>query len=104
MYYRSLDGGDLYVGEDGNHRTCIAKADFYIKGISNLHGVVHNDYRINWELKRIYDELEKVVEEKRIPLKIEACSEIITREDSGEWMREIFENFLTVKDLKSGQQ
>jgi len=102
MYYRSLDGGDLYIGEDGNHRTCIAKADFYLKGLSTLHGVVHNDYRIKWELKRVFDELSEVVEARGVALRIEPGSEIIAREDSGEWMREIFENFLIVRDLKKG--
>lgn len=29
MYYQSIDGGDLYIGADGNHRTCIAKFDFF---------------------------------------------------------------------------
>jgi len=32
IYYKSIDGGDLYIGEDGNHRTCIAKALFYLEG------------------------------------------------------------------------
>jgi hypothetical protein len=102
MYFRSIDGGDLYIGEDGNHRTCIAKASFYLEGSSLLHGAILNDYRINWEMKRVYDELVETLRKRGIPWGIEVNSERISREDSGEWMREFFRTFLVVSDLKNG--
>ena len=60
MYYQSINGGDMYVGGDGNHRTAICKAFFYLTGETTIHGVTVTDYRIDNELKkysRIFNKL-----------------------------------------------
>lgn len=100
MYFLSIDGGDLYIGEDGNHRTCISKALFYLDGSSILHGVVLNDYRVNWEFKKAFEELKDFIEKNNLPFMVEAISEIVSREDSGEWMREKFKNYALIHNLK----
>jgi len=104
MYYQSLDGGDLYVGADGNHRTCIAKAAFYLDGSSVLHGVTVDDYRIDWQLKRLYEQIISVVADRRLPYLVEPQSEIVSRDDSGGWMLERLRPSLKIVNVKAGQQ
>ncbi|MBI5327455.1 MAG: conjugal transfer protein TraF [Deltaproteobacteria bacterium] len=104
MYYNSIDGGDLYVGgDDGNHRTCIARAVFYLKGDSVLHGVTVNDYRIDWRLKGIYDQFLQIIGEKKLPYFAEPQSEVVSRDDSGGWMLEKYKTTFKVKGFKRGK-
>ncbi|MBI3755298.1 MAG: conjugal transfer protein TraF [Deltaproteobacteria bacterium] len=103
MYYNSIDGGDLYIGDDGNHRTCIARAVFYLKGDSILHGVTVNDYRIDWRLRDIYDRLLQIIEEKKLSYFVEPQSEVVSRDDSGGWMLEKYKTTFKVKDFKKGK-
>jgi hypothetical protein len=70
------------------------------KVFSVFHGVVLNDYRINWELEKIFSELLDTIEKRKLSLRIEPFREVISREDSAQWMKETFKNFILVKDLR----
>lgn len=100
MYYQSLDGGDLYVADDGNHRTCIAKAHFYLTGQTVLHGVELRDYRVDWELKRLFDEMGRRIAEHRLPYVVSPHSEAVARDDSAGWMLESYEVRIQLLDTR----
>jgi hypothetical protein len=100
MYYLSLDGCDLYIGADGNHRTCIAKADFFLANRNILHGVVIDDYKIDWELKKAYDRIVNLLNDKRLPFVVEPHTTNVSRDDSHGWMVERYEPRIKVRDLK----
>lgn len=99
MYFQSIDGGDLYIGQDGNHRTAIAKAVFYLDGDPSLHGVEVNDYRIDWELKRLYEKLLGIVAKRRLSYQVSPVCKAISRDDTGGWMIEKYETKVKVVDL-----
>lgn len=101
MYYRSIDGGSLYIGDDGNHRTCIARFDFFRNGLTTLHGVTVDDYRIDWEFKKLVEELQSVVEKKRIPVFISVRSEVIERQDTSGWKLDKFKLVADVRDSRN---
>jgi len=100
MYFQSIDGGDLYIGADGNHRTCIAKAVFYLTGETTLHGVTVDDYRVDWRLKEFYDRLNTLITGEMLPYYIEPVTEIISRDDSGGWMLEKYKPTIKLYDIK----
>lgn len=104
MYFQSIDGGKLFIGQDGNHRTAIARASFYFRGEPNLHGVEVNDYQIDWPLKKAYDELSMFIASKRLPYHVEPVTKLIKREDSGGWMVDIYRPMIKVIDTARGQQ
>ena len=103
MYYQSIDGGELYVGGDGNHRTAICKAFFYLTGETTLHGVTATDYRMDNELKNIFDDIKKTIREKRLFIDIDVVSETASRDDSGGWMLEKYNHKLKVMDYKKNK-
>ena len=100
MYYQSIDGGELYVGGDGNHRTAICKAFFYLTGETTLHGVTVTDYRMDNELKGIFDDIMKTIREKRLSVGIDIVSETASRDDSGGWMLEKYTPTIQIQDYK----
>lgn len=91
MYYQSIDGCDLYVAGDGNHRTAIAKAAFFLTGETTLHGITITDYRIDWKLKEIYEELTELIVKKQLPYKADIISETVSRDDTAGWMLEKYD-------------
>lgn len=104
MYYLSLDGGELYVGADGNHRTCIAKADFFLTGRNVLHGVTVDDYRIDWKLKSLHDEIRKLVVDEKLPFTVEVRTEAVSRDDSHGWMLERYKPRIKVIETNSREE
>ena len=103
MYYQSIDGGELYVGEDGNHRTAICKAFFYLTGETTLRGVTVTDYRIDNELKSIFDDIKKTIREKRLSADIDIVTETVSRDDSGGWMLEKYNPKIKIMDYKKNK-
>ena len=100
IYYQSIDGGDLYVGGDGNHRTAIAKAAFFLTGETMLHGVTVTDFRIDWKAKEIYEELTELIVKKRLPYKADIVSETVLRDDTAGWMLEKYDLKIKLFDFK----
>ena len=100
MYYQSIDGGDLYIGGDGNHRTAIAKAAFFLTGETTLHGVTVTDYRIDWKFKEIYEELTELIVKKRLSYKADIISETVLRDDTAGWMLEKYDLKIKLFDFK----
>ena len=100
MYYQSIDGGELYIGGDGNHRTAICKAFFYLTGETTLHGVTVTDYRMNNELKGIFDDIKKTIRKKGLSVDIDIVSETASRDDSGGWMLEKYTPAIQIQDYK----
>ena len=103
MYYQSIDGGELYIGGDGNHRTAICKAFFYLTGETTLHGVTVTDYRMDNELKNIFDDIKKTIRKKGLSVDIDIVSETASRDDSGGWMLEKYNHKLKVMDYKKNK-
>ena len=94
MSYIQIDGGPLYVGADGNHRTCIAKAYFFLKGLSMLHGVTITHHRLDHKAMELHQRLLNRFRSVR------AFRTKVKREDSGGWMREVFETSFEITDRK----
>lgn len=104
MYYQSIDGGELYIADDGNHRTCIAKCAFYLSGNSVLHGITLYDYRIDWELKQIFEDIQSIVTQKRLPYFVSVVSNTVSRDDSGGWMLEKYDIRLKIRNIKKHEE
>lgn len=104
MFFLSLDGGDLYIGDDGNHRTAIAMFEFYYKGVNTIHGVNLDEYKVDWKLKQQYEELIEVVAHKKLPYVIKPYQKCISREDTAGWKVDRFENKLCLRDIRTGKE
>lgn len=104
MHYQSIDGGDLFIGNEGNHRTTIARFDFYKKGITNLHGVFLDDYKIDWEFKKIYDEANTIIREKGLRIYISLNKSIVERQDTVAWKLDKYKLTAKIWDAKKGEE
>ena len=104
MFFLSLDGGDLFIGDDGNHRTAIAMFELYYKRVNTIHGVSLDEYKVDWELKKQYEELVDVVAHKKLPYVIKPCQKCISREDTAGWKMDRFENKLSLRDVQTGKE
>ena len=85
MYYRSLDGLSWYVGADGNHRTCIARFDFFAKGLTTLHGVTLNHTVVDEELFDLFQRFQEVCLERRLGERVQPHRDALRREDTAGW-------------------
>jgi hypothetical protein len=104
MYYQTIDEKNYYVGADGNHRTAIAKAAFFIDNRSTtlLHGVTVHSYIVDYELKAEYDEILKIAKERKLSIYTTVGKTAISREDGDGWMREKYKIIIRIEDFKSG--
>ncbi|QEM66745.1 hypothetical protein FO488_00290 [Geobacter sp. FeAm09] len=101
MHYVSIDGGDIYIGAEGNHRTCIAQFHFFTQGLTTLHGIRMDDYRIDWAFKAACDELRTTAESIGQPLHISVVRKMIDRNDAADWRQDSFTLTAKVIDSKS---
>ncbi|BCO09272.1 hypothetical protein GF1_16480 [Desulfolithobacter dissulfuricans] len=90
MHYQSIDGGDVYIGAEGNHRTCIARFFFFTQGMTTLHGITLDDYRIDWAFKEVCDELMFEVKKLRLPFHLTVTRKLIDRQDAADWRLDRF--------------
>lgn len=100
MHYQSIDGGDVYIGAEGkgNHRTCIARFFFFTQGLTTLHGITLDDYRIDWTFKELCDELKIVAEQLRLPISHTVNRKLIDRRDAADWRLDSFTLTASVYD------
>jgi len=104
MYCRSVDGGDLYIGDNGNNRVCIARFYLSSQGISMLHGLALRDYRIDWEFKKQCEEFRTKVQELRLPIYLAIKRECLERRETMEGTySEIYTLHALVTDARLGQ-
>lgn len=98
MYFNTFDGIHYYIGQDGNHRTCIAKFMFYETGETQLHGVTINHYDIDEAFYLIYCELLEKITQLGLSVVLTAESKPIKREDTAGWMTDYFDTHLCWKE------
>lgn len=103
MHLISIDGGSLYIGEEGNHRTCIARFFFLTRSMSILHGVSWQDFRIDWHFKELCDELKSKAERLRLPISIDVYREMLERRDAADWRLDIFKLVAKVYNGQTGE-
>jgi|GEM_PF-1022761 haemophilus-specific protein, uncharacterized len=98
MYFNTLDGMNYYIGQDGNHRTCIAKFMFYETGETQLHDVTINHYDIDEAFYQVYSELNDKIKQLGLSVVLTAESKSIKREDTAGWMIDYFQPYLIWKE------
>ena len=101
MHYQSLDGGDVYIGDEGSHRTCIARFFFFTQGLTTLHGITLDDYRIDWTFKGLCDELSATAERLRLPIRLAGIDrKLVDRQDAADWRLDRFTLTARVVDIR----
>lgn len=90
IYLKRINGGDYYIGEDGNHRTCIAKSVFFLESLTNLHGVCVTDYRIDRESLFAFTEVTETLAKRNLQVKITPTRKLVRRDDSAGWKKDIY--------------
>lgn len=104
MLYVSLDSDLLYVNGDGNHRTAIARFMFHELGKTTLHGVTVERYRSDRESYRLYREIRESALRQGRSFDIRPLNTAVSRDDTGGWMRELYEVKLEIVDLSTGNK
>jgi len=102
MQYISIDGGDLYIGDEGNHRTTLARFAFYKNGLTTLHGITCLDFRIDWAMKELCDEVTETIEKKRLPIYLSVFRKHIERRDATDWKLDLYTISARVVDSRKG--
>lgn len=90
MYFK-LVNGKLYIGGDGNHRTCIAKFFLNYKNAYSLGGVTIDEYIIDYHFKSVYEKCVTLIHQKRLPLRYKIIRKPVKRDDGSGWMKEYFD-------------
>lgn len=101
MQFISLDGGDLYI-EEGNHRTAVAMFLLPTKGLTQLHGVSLQDYRIDWHFKELCDQMTAKLRHLKMPVSFEVCRELVERRDVADWRQDRYSLTVKLHNHKTG--
>jgi len=104
MHFVTLDGNNYYVGDDGNHRSCIAKFAFHYSGLSMLHGVVMTRHTVDWEFYRRYRALQRLVKSHGVAAIFTATSNHVGRRDTGGWKIDLYQPSILYTNLDSGKE
>lgn len=94
--------GTLYLAGDGNHRSCIAWHLFRLLGISHIHGIEVDEYRVDmaaygaWKRAKL-----AVAAAGRHSVEVRPVRTKLRREDSAGWHREYFRVDLSIVDRQS---
>lgn len=107
MYYIRLDG-KLYVGGDGNHRTCVARAMFHLLPDggwrTNLHGVDVREYKTDQALRIACEALAAALEAKELRhVHVKPVREAVRREDAPGWSREYHDLVVEVTNTRTAE-
>ena len=94
MYFKTMDGLNYYISDDGNHRTCLARFYFYGLGLTQLHGVSINHYKVNDAFYLIYRMLLAYTREQNLAVQIKLKRSLIRRQDTAGWKTDIYETVL----------
>jgi hypothetical protein len=100
MSFITLDGENLFIDADGNHRTCVARFAFARDGRTQLHGVGVKRLTVDWELYGLSQEIARLVSEKSLKVHVEGTRSELGREDSAGWKVDRFDPILTIKDFR----
>ena len=85
IHYISYDGDAIYIGDEGNHRTCIARFFFHAAGKTIMHGVRLNNFTVDWAFKDLYDKAISYISSRKLPIYISMQSKVIERNDAANW-------------------
>jgi len=90
----------LYISGEGNHRTSIAKVLFYFTGDQVLHGIVYDEYAIDFEARELLKAAKKTLLSEGYPVDVEVRRKNVRREDTAGWKRDYYELFFVVKNYR----
>lgn len=94
----------IYISGDGNHRTAIAKVLFYYTGNTMLHGIDFTEYQVDFELKYLFEELERVLYQKLPYVKAEVIRKCVKREDTAGWKKDYYEVEVKLINYRNGKE
>lgn len=103
MHYTKVNDR-IYISGEGNHRTAIAKVLFYYTGNTMLHGIDFTEYQVDFELKYLFEELERVLYRKLPYVKAEVVRECIKREDTAGWKKDYYEVEVKLINYRNGKE
>lgn len=96
MYFIQLDN-QLYIGGDGNHRTCIAKFLLNAREATHIHGVTLHGYTTDQVLKNGMRIIEEEINTSGIPyMQAKEHSPAISRTDGPNYFRDTHDPFIQV--------
>lgn len=101
MYYLSINSGEYYIGADGNHRTAIAKAAFFLEQTDgSIHGVTLNSFKVDLELKKCFENINETIKKRNLPLYASVETKTVSRKDGDGWMLEKYAPAIQIQDYK----
>ena len=101
MYYLCINGGEYYIGADGNHRTAIAKAAFFLEQTDGfLNGVTVNSFKADLELKKCFENINETVKKRNLPLYATIETKTVSRKDGDGWMLEKYAPAIQIQDCR----
>lgn len=101
MRYISADGLNWFVGDDGNHRTCIARFLLAESGDAMLHGVQMDEYRFDTDFETHLALLEDILEQRNCRWNIRHENVISQREDASGWKLDRYVNRVVVSNSQT---
>lgn len=101
MYFKTVDGTNFFIGDDGNHRTCIARFYFYEQGMTQLHGVNINHYQIDEVFYSVYQSLLAEIERLKLRVYLKPKKTLTRRDDTAGWKTDYFQTELIWRENDS---
>ncbi|WP_434778500.1 hypothetical protein [Neisseria sp. Ec49-e6-T10] len=85
MYFKTMDGLKFYIGNDGHHRSCLARFYLYERGLTHLHGVTINHCQIDELFYQLYQQIQTEITVQKLPIRVIPTRKLLKREDTAGW-------------------
>lgn len=105
MYYITFDENEFYIGQDGNHRTAIARFEYHFSAKKPLiHGVTLDSHVVDWRLKDLHEQLLDMIGKRGLRIKAETHQTIVGRDDAAGMKVDRFDPKVLVTEFESGRK
>lgn len=95
-------GSEIYMGDEGFHRACIARFLFFYEGLTTFHGVSLQEYVIDEAFENAFNRLEALVVKDNLPIQMEIRRDTTRTVDFAGWKRDCTKLSVYVKNIKTG--
>lgn len=99
MNYTKINN-EIYISQEGNHRTAIAKVLFYHTGHYMIHGIDYNEYGVDFNMIKLFEDVKDLLLKKLPHTDIEVIRTALKRDDTAGWMKDYYKISFIITNYK----
>lgn len=99
MYFKTWDGLNYFVNNDGVHRTVLCRFYYHFIGETQIHGVTVEHFKINETFYALFKEVADFIKQYNLAIMINPVRTSCGRDDTAGWKIDYFKTLVTWYDV-----